>query len=67
MNEYRYEGPVRDMYGGMRNSRWVNNTIAVSKEKALSNLTYRYSVYYKCRIYDVKLNPKYLTLVREGV
>lgn len=67
MNEYQYVGAVRGMYGSIRNNRWVNNTIAVSKEKALSNLTYRYSVQYKCPISDVKLNPKYLTLVREGV
>ena len=67
MNEYRYAGAVRGMFGSIRNVRWVSNTMAISKEKALSNLTYQYSALYKCPINDVKLNPKFLTLVREGV
>ena len=67
MNEYRYKGPVRNLFGDIRKSSWDSMTMAVSKKKALSNLCYRYSVINKCPVWEVKLNPKYLTLVREGV
>lgn len=67
MTEYRYNGPVRDMYGNIRNQKWLTSTIAVSEGKALSNLRYRYALVNKCSPGSVKLNPKYLTIVREGV
>lgn len=67
MNEYNYSGPVRNMYNDIRLNKWETKTVTTSSEKAISNLRYRYSILNKCSIGDVKLNPKYLTKVREGV
>lgn len=64
---YRYVGPVRNSYGEIRKGKWEETTTAPSEAKALSNLRYRYSVMHKCSVGDVKLNAKYLTVVRESV
>lgn len=44
-SEYHYDGPVFCFDECMR-ERWKANTIAPSKQKALSNLSYRYKKKY---------------------
>jgi len=41
MVEYRYEGPVMEFEKCIDNN-WRGSTYAVSKKKALSNLTYQF-------------------------
>jgi len=42
MNRYKYEGPVMSIYGQIINPKWVCETSADTKEKAQSNIKYRY-------------------------
>lgn len=41
LKRYIYEGPVM-CFGVIRSKKWIGETMAVSKKKALSNLAYRY-------------------------
>ena len=42
MNKYVYDGPVQDGQGGTYAWRWKASTVAVSEQKALNNLSYRF-------------------------
>lgn len=41
MNRYSYDGPVM-VFGDCVRNRWKSETMAVSPEKARSNLAYQY-------------------------
>lgn len=41
MAKYEYKGPVM-RYGRVIKEQWIGETTALSKEKAMSNLTYRF-------------------------
>ena len=41
MERYRYEGPVKE-FDRIVNENWSGETMAVSEEKARSNLAFRY-------------------------
>ena len=46
MTHFKYNGPVLNQFGLMSN-RWQGETVALSREKAISNLKYQFRQKYK--------------------
>lgn len=63
MHKWEYDGPVRK-FDYVFTNKWVATTMAPTKMKALSNLTYRIKKENKVIMNCIfKLDPKYLKMV----
>ena len=57
-----YEGPVRS-FGRIINDKWTYRSRAISPEKALSNMSFRYKMIHQmAKNSKIELDKKYLKL-----
>lgn len=64
--KYRYEGPVYDVSGRCIERDYISETGAISKEKALSNIQFRYKVLRQMSKYAyISLDENCLTVLDE--
>lgn len=65
-NHYIYDGPILDKFDKIINPNWHGETMAVSKEKAISNLKYQYKDHMNLnKAYSIKLDTFYLSVVEK--